>query len=70
MKVKLISCAMWYTAVTSQLFPLDIYIIGNNNKKSIKITYFEKAKHDMIKQIEATTDYQKDMKVEVENILF
>ena len=57
MKVKLISCGMWYTAVTSQLFPLDIYIIGNNNKKSIKITYFEKAKHDMIKQIEATTDY-------------
>lgn len=57
MKVKLISCSMWYTAVTSQLFPLDIYILGNHQKQVLKITYFEKFNNDSIKQIEATSAF-------------
>ena len=56
MKINLITCGSWYTAVTSQLFPNDIYIMGNNYKRTIKINYFEINNFD-IKQIVASSNF-------------
>ena len=56
MKVNLITCGTWFSAFTSQLFPNDIYIMGNNYKRTIKINYFEINKID-IKQIVASSNF-------------
>ena len=56
MKINLITCGSWYSAVTSQLFPNDIYIMGNNYKRTIKINYFEINNFD-IKQIVASSNF-------------
>ena len=44
-------------SINIPIVSIRYYIIGNQNKKTITITHFEKDKNDSIKQIEATSDY-------------